>query len=116
MEAYYDLEDRNSLEESENPIAKLPLGVTGVGMQLLIEVITTEDENRSGNNIQRGKSGMHDKQVSLLTSQVVHLGQSIANIEHELEHCDIYYNTLLCQINCNLSPLVVTPGDFIIGD
>ncbi len=39
MEAYCDLLEMKSLGESENLITKLPLGVTGVGMQLLIDIL-----------------------------------------------------------------------------
>ena len=119
MEAYRDLGERSSLGESENPITKLPLGVTGVDAQLLMDVIATEDENRGGNNMPRGirvENGMHGEELRLLTSQVVQLRRSVANVSHELERSDINCNTLLRRINLNLSRLVVSPGRRNIGD
>ncbi len=53
---------------------KLPLLMTGVDVQLLMDVIATEEENRGGNNTQKDfcvESGMHGKEIRLATSLVV---------------------------------------------
>ena len=39
LSVYSDLGDRCTMESKENPIAKLPLGVTGINLQLIVDVI-----------------------------------------------------------------------------
>ena len=42
MGKYRNLRDRCGFENQENPIVKLPLGVTGVNAQLIVDAIMTE--------------------------------------------------------------------------
>ena len=47
MSAYADLGDRDTLEEGENPVRKIPLGVTGVDAELIIdELMQDESEEK----------------------------------------------------------------------
>ena len=48
MQAVSDLDDRSNLADGENPIARLPLGVTGVDAQLVVDVIMTGDHGGGG--------------------------------------------------------------------
>ncbi len=87
-------------------------------MQLLMDVIATEEENRGGNNTQKDfcvESGMHGKEIRLATSLVVQLWHSIVYVVHKLESHDINSNNLCCQINYKFSCLIVNPGHYNIG-
>ena len=48
LHAYADLGDRNTLDAGDNPVRKIPLGVTGVDAKL-IGVELMQDESAAGN-------------------------------------------------------------------
>ena len=87
MSAYRDLGDRCGLEEQENPIARLPLGVTGVDAQLIVDVIMTEGASeavgRSGHDW-RAQAGLERQEVRLLSSQVLHLRREFGDLREEV--------------------------------
>jgi hypothetical protein len=85
LSAYKDLGDRCALESEENPIAKLPLGVTGVDAQLIVDIIMQdeEDANRSGGNW-RATAGLDRQEIRLLSSQVMHMRREFGDMREEV--------------------------------
>ena len=87
MGAYRDLGDRCSLEAQQNPIARLPLGVTGVDAQLIVDVIMTDgasDADGRGGHDWRAQAGLERQEVRLLGSQVLHLRREFADLREEV--------------------------------
>ncbi len=71
--AYTDLGGRNTLGQGENPVIKrIPLGVTGVDSELVIDELLQESEAGRNGDI-RVRTGMERQEVRLLLSQVLHL-------------------------------------------
>ncbi len=116
--AYAKLGDHNTLENKQNLIAKLPLKVTGIDAQLLIDVILVEPNNDGNDNQQNVQvdNRMQEEEVRLLATQVMQLWRSIADVANDLEHLNLNSHMILCQINCNLFLLVVTSGCTWVGN
>ncbi len=96
--AYAKLGDCNTLGNNQNPIAKLPLGVTGVDGQLLMDIILVEPNNDRNDNQQnvQVENGMQGEEVRLLATQVMQLWCSIADVANELEHHNLNSHMMLC--------------------
>ena len=79
LHAYADLGNRNTLDAGDNRVRKIPLGVTGVDVELIV-VELIQDESAAGNDVVRVRGGMERQEIQLLQSQVVYLCQEIRDI------------------------------------
>ena len=91
MRAFNDLGDRNNLAAGENPVARPPLGVTGVDAQLIVDVIMTGDRDGGGGGGGGGGNGdwrvtgaMDRQEVRLLGSQILHLRREFSDLREQV--------------------------------
>ena len=90
LSAYRDLGERCTLESEVNPISKLPLGVTGVDAQLIVDVITCNIDRSGGSSggpsggDWRAAAGLERQEVRLLSSQVQHLRREFSDMREEM--------------------------------
>ncbi len=82
MHACADLGDRNTLENGDNPVSKIPLGIIGVDGKLIIEELMQE-ESAAGNGNVRVCGGMEREEIQLLQSQIVHLHREMKDMRSE---------------------------------
>jgi hypothetical protein len=112
MSAYADLGDRNTLAEGENPVRKIPLGVTGIDAELIIdELMQDETEAGNGGNVDvRVRSGMERQEMHLLQSQIVHLRRELKDMRSESDRrheMSQHHNTKVIKL---LHRIAATPG------
>lgn len=115
LAAYRDLGDRNSLAAGSNPVSKVPLGITGLDAEVIIdEIMVPGDGNGDDANPQardyRVSRGMERQEVRLLQSQVLHLRRELADMRAESERRDVQMKHTLTRLNRNVARLVATPG------
>ena len=88
MQAFKNLGDRCNLATGENPVARLPLGVTGVDAQLIVDVIMTGDRDGGGggggNGDWRVTGAMDRQEVRLLGSQILHLRREFSDLREQV--------------------------------
>ncbi len=82
LHAYADLGDRNTLENGDNPVRKIPLGIIGVDGELIVEELMQE-ESAAGNGNVRVRGGMERQEIQLLQSQIVHLCRETKDMPSE---------------------------------
>ena len=73
LAAYEDIGDRCTLRRGENPVARLPLGVTGVDSQLIVDVIMTDGDGDADGGRNCVSAGVKREEMGLLLLQVIHL-------------------------------------------
>ena len=116
MDAYSDLVGPAVVEEGENPVQKIPLGVAGVDSELIIdEIMGGGGEDNGGNpngghGDYRSNNGLHRQEVRLLSSQVLHLRRELSDSIAELERRDAVFKQKLTKLNNNISRLAAAPG------
>ena len=82
LHAYTDLGDHNTLDAGDNPVRKIPLGVTGVDAKLIV-IELMQEESAAGNGNVRVRGGMERQEIQLLQSQEVHLRQEMKDMHSE---------------------------------
>jgi hypothetical protein len=82
LHAYADLGDRNSLDAGDNPVRKIPLGVTGVDAKLIV-IELMQDKSAAGNGNVRVRGRMERQEIQLLQFQVVHLRREMKDMHSE---------------------------------
>jgi hypothetical protein len=80
--AYANLGNRNTLEDGDNPVRKIPLGVTGVDAELIVAELMQEDSTAANGDV-RVYDGMQRQEIRLLQSQVVHLRRELKDMRYE---------------------------------
>ena len=111
MAAYRDIGDCCTLPPTENPVGRLPLGVTGVDAQLIVDVIMSDvDYDGSGGIDARGRAGMEREEVRLLSSQVLQLRRELADSRDEATRRDVNTKTALSRLNRNMARLAAFPA------
>ena len=113
--AYRDLAERYSLRPLENPVAKRPLGVTGVDAQLIVNLIGIDgdeggDDENGGTGNFRVRAGLGKEEVRLLSSQVMHLRRELSDSRQESARRDHSTRNSLTRINRNVARLVCPPA------
>ncbi len=83
LHTYTDLGDSNTLGAGDNPVRKIPLGVTGVDAELIV-IELMQDESAAGNGDVCVRGGMErGGEIQLLQSQVVHLCRKMKDMHSE---------------------------------
>ena len=91
MQAFRNLGELCNLEAGENPVARLPLGVTGIDAQLVVDVIMTDDVGGSGNGDRRVTGALDRTEIRHVGSQVLHLRREFSDLREEVgrsSHCN----------------------------
>ena len=111
LSAYRDLGDRCALKDEENPISRLPLGVTGVDAQLIVDVIMqdTDSEGRSGGDW-RAAAGLEQQEVRLLLSQVLHLRREVGDMREELNRGAHMNKATFARLSKTLGRMASSPA------
>jgi hypothetical protein len=111
LSAYNDLGDRCALESEENPVAKLPLGVTGVDAQLIVDVIMQDEDNatRSGGNWQ-ATAGLDRQEIRLLSSQVLHMRREFGDMREELNRGAHMNKAAFTRVSRSLLRMSISPA------
>jgi hypothetical protein len=111
LAAYGDIGERCTLPPTENPIARLPLGLTGVDSQLIVNLIMTDADNNGGGGGTdfRTRAGMEREEVRLLSSQVLQLRRELADSRDEATRRDFSTKNTLSRLNRNVARLAVLP-------
>ena len=113
VNAYNAIGSHGGLEQNENPVKKVPIGVAGVDAELIIEEIFETSEGNADNRV---RTGMERQEVRLLSSQVMHLRREIADVQTEQERRHKLVRTQLSRINNNVSRVAAQPGRRRVGD
>ena len=92
----------------KNPAARLPLGVTGVNSQLIVDVIMTDGDADAGVGRNCVSAGLEWEEVRLLLSQVMHLWRELANSREEATRRDATTKNSLTRLNGNMRRLAIT--------
>ena len=70
------------MDAGDNPVRKIPLGVTGVDAELIV-VELVQDESAASNGDVHVGGGMERQEIQLLQSQVVHLCREMKDMHSE---------------------------------
>ena len=73
MAAYNDLGTTCTLENRENPIKKIPLGVNGCDAELIIHELLSDETDSNSQNIMQRRNTIERDEIRLLSSQVLYL-------------------------------------------
>jgi hypothetical protein len=82
LHVYAGLGDRNTLENGDSPVRKIPLGIIGVDGELIIKELMQE-ESTAGNGDVRVCGRMERQEIQLLQSQIVHLRREMKDMRSE---------------------------------
>jgi hypothetical protein len=115
MHAYAGLGVRNTLGQGDNPVRKVPLGVTGVDSELVIDELLQEVEAGRNGDV-RVRTGMERQEVRLLSSQVLHLRHELRDATAEQDRRYLLLRHELSRINKNVSRIAATPARRRIGN
>ena len=115
MHAYAGLGVRNTLGQGDNPVRKVPLGVTGVDSELVIDELLQEVEAGRNGDV-RVRTGMERQEVRLLSSQVLHLRHELRDATAEQDRRYLLLRHELSRINKNVSRIAAMPARRRIGN
>ncbi len=73
---------QNTLENRDNPVRKIPLGIIGVDDELIVKELMQE-ESAAGNGNVRVRGGMERQEIQRLQSQIVHLCRETKDMRSE---------------------------------
>ena len=97
------------MDAGDNPVRKIPLGVTGVDAELIV-VELMQDKSTAGNGNVCVCGGMERQEIQLLQSQVVHLRREMKDM-HSKSDCrhaiNQQHNQKVIQL---LHQIAATPG------
>ena len=109
LHAYTDLGGRNTLGQGENPVKKIPLGVTGVDSELVIDELLQESEAGRNGDI-RVCTGMERQEVCLLLSQVLHLRRELRDAAAKQDCRFMLLCHELSRIKKNVARVAIMPA------
>ena len=118
MQAFNDLGDRCNLAAGENPVARLPLGVTGVDATLIVDVIMTGDRDGGGddgggggrNGDWRVTGALDRQEVRLLGSQILHLRRDFSDLREEVGRGAYINRAAFGRLTKNVGRLAASPA------
>lgn len=102
-----------TLEEGDNPVRKVPLGVMGMDAELIIDEIIGGDGEGGGDY--RHHQGMAREEIRLLASQVLHLRRENADQRAELDRRDRRIMSMLTRMNNNITRLANAPTRRVVA-
>ncbi len=109
LHVYADLGDRNTFENGDNPVRKIPLGIIGVNGKLIIKELMQE-ESTAGNGNVRVRGGMERREIQLLQSQILHLRREMKGMRSESNRRHAINQQQNQKVIKLLHPIAATPG------
>ncbi len=108
--AIHDLGESNTLDESENLIARQPLLCDGVDSELIIQPFLSDGEASGELGVDpRAQHAMHRQEIRMLTSHILHQRREITDMKAEGERMHKMQMSMMTKMNRNIIRLVNVP-------